>query len=70
MKEGELPYNGIWCRVADAEVAGGHVDSFTTSVMLHLGLEAVRMDRIVNLESQEPDWDAPTWISAATRRRG
>ena len=53
----ELPFHAIWCRLADAQVAGGHADSFTTSMMLHLRPDAVRQDRIVNPQSQEPDWD-------------
>jgi len=53
----ELSYHAIWCRVADAEISSGHADSFTTSMMLHLRPEAVRVDRIVDPESQEPDWD-------------
>jgi creatinine amidohydrolase len=54
-----LPYHDLWCRLADAQVAGGHADSFTTAIMLHLRPEAVRRDRIVNPHSQEPDWTDP-----------
>ncbi len=54
-----LPYHAIWCRMADAQVAGGHADSFTTSIMLYLRPEAVRLDRIVDPQSQEPDWNDP-----------
>ena len=32
----ELPYHDIWCRIGDPEVAGGHADSFTTSLSLFL----------------------------------
>lgn len=55
----ELPYHAIWCRLADAQVAGGHADSFTTSSMLHLRPEAVRLDRVIDPHSQEPDWTDP-----------
>ena len=55
----DLPYHAIWCRVADAQVAGGHADSFTTSMMLHLRPDAVRLDRMVDPQSQEPDWTDP-----------
>jgi creatinine amidohydrolase len=56
----ELPYHDIWCRVADPTIAGGHADSFTTSIMLHLRPDMVRMDRLaVTPESQEPDWSDP-----------
>src|SRR5262249_19312803 len=55
----ELLYHAIWCRLGDAKIAGGHADSFTTSMMLHLRPEAVRQDRIFNPESQEPEWDDP-----------
>jgi len=52
----EMPYHAIWLRLADPLVASGHADSFTTSIMLHLRPNAVRMDRIVDPQSQEPDW--------------
>jgi len=54
-----MPYHAIWSRVADARVAVGHADSFTTSIMLHLRPEAVRLDRIADPKSLEPDWDDP-----------
>jgi creatinine amidohydrolase len=55
----EMPYQAIWLRVVNPSVAVGHADSFTTSIMLHLRPEAVRVDRIVNPQSQEPDWSDP-----------
>lgn len=55
----ELPYHAIWCRLADAQVACGHADSFTTSMMLHLRPDAVRQDRVVDPHSHEPDWADP-----------
>ena len=39
------PYNDVWCRLADPSVPGGHADSFTTSIMLHLRPEAVRSEK-------------------------
>jgi creatinine amidohydrolase len=53
------PYHDLWCRLADAQVAGGHADSFTTSILLYLRPDAVRRDRIVDPHSQEPDWADP-----------
>jgi creatinine amidohydrolase/Fe(II)-dependent formamide hydrolase-like protein len=55
----EMPYYAIWRRVGDAHIATGHADSFTTSIMLHLRPEAVRLDHIVDPQSQEPDWTDP-----------
>lgn len=54
-----LPYHDIWCRIGDASVPGGHADSFTTSVSLHLRPESVRTDRIVDPSHGEVDWDDP-----------
>jgi creatinine amidohydrolase len=54
-----LPYHAIGCRVGDAALASGHADSFTTSLMLHLRPEAVRLDRISDPHSQAPDWSDP-----------
>ena len=53
------PYRDIWCRIADPSVPGGHADSFTTSITLHLRPEAVRRDRITNPRHGEVDWDDP-----------
>jgi creatinine amidohydrolase len=53
------PYHDLWCRLADPHVAGGHADSFTTSIMLYLRPELVRQDLIVDPHSQEPDWLDP-----------
>ena len=54
-----LPYHDIWCRIADPSVPGGHADSFTTSIMLHLRPEAVRKDKIVDPEHNPVDWEDP-----------
>ena len=55
----EMPYHAIWLRLGDPSVAVGHADSFTTSIMLYLRPTAVRLHRIVNPQSQEPDWSDP-----------
>ena len=52
----ESPLHAIWCRIADPSVPGGHADSFTTSIALHLWPDQVRVDRIPG-PSAEPDWD-------------
>lgn len=54
-----LPYHDIWCRTSDPSIPGGHADSFTTSVMLHLRPEAVRKDRIVDPKHNPVDWEDP-----------
>ena len=51
------PYNDVWCRIADPSVPGGHADSFTTSIMLHLRPEAVREEKIVNPGHRAVDWE-------------
>lgn len=53
------PYNDVWCRLADPSVPGGHADSFTTSIMLHLRPEAVRKDKIVDPKHKPVDWQDP-----------
>ncbi|MCY4529912.1 MAG: creatininase family protein [Chloroflexi bacterium] len=53
------PYHEVWRRIADLSVPGGHADSFTTSIMLHLRPEAVRKDRIVDPEHEPVDWEDP-----------
>ena len=55
----EHPYHDIWCRLADASVPGGHADSFTTSIVLHLRPEAVLQNRIVNPDHDPIDWNDP-----------
>jgi creatinine amidohydrolase len=55
----EAPYHAIWLRLGDPAAPVGHADSFTTSIMLHLRPAAVRLDRIVNPQSREPDWSDP-----------
>ena len=53
------PYHDVWCRNADPSIPGGHADSFTTSIMLHLRPDAVRRDRIVNPQHGPVDWKDP-----------
>ena len=53
------PYHDVWCRMADPSILGGHADSFTTSIALHLRPEVVRKDRIVDPEHRPVDWEAP-----------
>ena len=53
------PYHEIWCRLADASVPGGHADSFTTSIALHLRPEAVLKDKIVDPGHAPVDWSDP-----------
>jgi creatinine amidohydrolase len=55
----DLPYHGIWCRVGDPSVPGGHADSFATSIALHLRPEAVRVEHIANPRHGPVDWDDP-----------
>ncbi|MGH2544458.1 MAG: creatininase family protein [Ardenticatenaceae bacterium] len=53
------PFHDIWCRVGDPSVPGGHADSFTTSITMHLHPELVRVDRIPQSRSKEPVWSEP-----------
>ncbi len=53
----ELPYYKIWCRVSDPAIPGGHADSFSTSLALHLRPAAVRKEKIFNPNSEAVDWE-------------
>ncbi|SFC24453.1 creatinine amidohydrolase [Alkalibacterium subtropicum] len=53
------PFYEAWCSCGDPKVAGGHADSFTTSVTLYRHPENVREDKIKNPHSDEPDWGDP-----------
>ena len=55
----EHPYHDIWCRLGDASIPGGHADSFTTSIALHLRPQAVLRDKIVNPHHEPVDWSDP-----------
>ena len=50
------PYHEVWCRISDPSIPGGHADSFTTSIALHLRPEVVRKEKIVNPEHEPVDW--------------
>lgn len=54
-----LPYEAIWCRIGDPSIAGGHADSFATSLALHLRPESVRVERIPDPQHESVDWDDP-----------
>lgn len=53
------PYHEIWRRLGDPSVPGGHADSFTTSIALHLRPGAVRADRIFDPRNEEVRWEDP-----------
>ena len=59
------PYDKIWRRIADPSVPGGHADSFTTSIMLHLRPDAVRLDKIVDPKHGPVSWEDPDLDFAA-----
>lgn len=54
----DLPYAAIMHLFAPG-IAGGHADSFCTSISLYLRPEAVRLDRIPIAESGLVDWGDP-----------
>jgi creatinine amidohydrolase len=64
------PYHDIWCRLGDPQVPGGHADSFTTSISLHLRPGTVRTDRIVNPNHPPVRWDDPNLDFAAYSSTG
>jgi len=49
------PFHDVWCRLADPDVAGGHADSFATSIVMHRHPEHVRGDRVPG-PSRPMDW--------------
>jgi creatinine amidohydrolase len=53
------PYHDIWVRYGDPRDSGGHADSFTTSVALHLRPDQVRRDRIADSGCRPVDWSDP-----------
>ena len=53
------PFHDIWQRLGDPDVPGGHADSFTTSIVLHLRPDAVRKHEIVNPAHPPVDWQDP-----------
>ena len=52
----EMPFGEMWSRIDYSKVAGGHADSFTTSIALALWPESVRLDAIPG-PSLVPVWD-------------
>ena len=55
----EPPYHGIWDRVGDPDVAGGHAGGFATSIALHLRPESVRKGSIPEPELADVEWNDP-----------
>ncbi|WP_307586781.1 creatininase family protein [Paenibacillus wynnii] len=53
------PFHEVWCRCSDPSIEGGHADSFTTSITLYKHPEDIRVDKIKNPHSSEPEWDDP-----------
>ena len=64
------PYHEIWCRLADPQIPGGHADSFSTSLALHLRPQCVRTDKIVNPDHPPVNWDDPNLDFAAYSSTG
>lgn len=53
------PFNDIWRRIGDPTVSGGHADSFSTSIALHLRPAGVRQHKIVDPAHPPVDWQDP-----------
>ena len=53
------PYHEIWVKYGDPRDMGGHADSFTTAMALHLKPESVREDKIVDSGCKPVNWDDP-----------
>jgi creatinine amidohydrolase len=66
----EPPYSEIWKRVNGPDVAGGHADSFATSIALFLRPDVVRKDRIEDPMNLDPDWDDPNLDFAKYSKTG
>jgi creatinine amidohydrolase len=54
----DLPYAEIMEQFAPG-IAGGHADSFCTSIAMHLLPESVRLDRIPRVDTRLVDWGDP-----------
>ena len=63
-------FHESWCRIGNPEIAGGHADSFTTSVSLYLRPDSVRTELIANPHSTPVDWDDPDLDFAASSGTG
>ena len=55
----EQPFHDIWCRLGDPNVPGGHADSFSTSISLHLRASSVRMNEITDPAHPPVGWQDP-----------
>ena len=53
------PFHDMWVEFGDSRDPGGHADSFTTSMALHLCPEHVREDKIADPGCKPVDWDDP-----------
>lgn len=53
------PFHAIWVRHGDPRDAGGHADSFTTAIALHLKPKSVREDKIVDSGCKPVNWEDP-----------
>ena len=53
------PFHDIWCRLGDPNVPGGHADSFSTSISLHLRPATVRMNQITDPAHPPVGWQDP-----------
>jgi creatinine amidohydrolase len=54
----DLPYAEIMQKFAPG-IAGGHADSFCTSIALHLRPESVQLDKIPYADLRSVDWGKP-----------
>lgn len=55
----DFPYHAAWCRIADPDIPGGHADSFTTAMAMHLRPNCIRYDKIRNPQNTPVAWDDP-----------
>ena len=55
----EQPFHDIWRRLGDPNVPGGHADSFSTAISLHLRPATVRMNEIINPAQRPVNWQDP-----------
>lgn len=53
------PYHDIWVKYGDPRDAGGHADSFATSIALYLRPDRVRTDKITDSGCKPVNWDDP-----------
>ncbi len=53
------PYHAIWVKLGDTRDHGGHADSFTTAIALHLRPDHVREAKITDSDCKPVDWSNP-----------